>query len=128
MPEQKNHDAVIESLIAAGVTEQLAVGIMDILVSAGCINIQRVPKVMRERQSAEIVPLPPCGNENPAFLRATRKQGGLPVLLLTDKQRVDRRVISAHDPYYRKMYGNTRPAFASETLGTLILSREKRVA
>ena len=108
MPEKTNGDKVRESLVAAGVTEGLAVGIVDILVKAGCIRTEADISIADIKHVAEL-PL--------------RTSAPLGTLLLTSDQRID----VGHERRHRE-FGSPAPLTSiNASPKALLLTPEMRV-
>ena len=109
MLQKKNSDKVRDSLMAAGVTERLATGIVDILVQAGCMPPEADHKTSEVKDAAKIV--------------ASCAGVALPILLLTYGQRTD---VSQgrlrHDPH-----SSASPISIDASAGVLLLTPEMRV-
>ena len=60
-------DRALESLITAGVQEQLAIGIIDILVKAGCMNGAAASEHDKDIYVSEALSLPQSKKGLPVF-------------------------------------------------------------
>ena len=111
MPEKTNGDKVRESLVAAGVTEGLAVGIVDILVKAGCIRTEADISIADIKHVANVAELP------------LRTSAPLGTLLLTSDQRID----VGHERRHRE-FGSPAPLTSiNASPKVLLLTPEMRV-
>ena len=111
MLQKTNSDKVRDSLMAAGVTERLATGIVDILLQAGCMQPEADYKASEAKHTAKIVPIAACAGV------------ALPTLLLTYGQRTDVRQGRHHcDPH-----SSASPISIDASAGLLLLTPEMRV-
>ena len=116
--EETGRDRVLESLMTAGVPEQLAISIIDILVKAGCMHGTAASKLDKKLCVSESLSLPQNKKGLPVFLRFPLIHDTLPALLSTYKQRVD----AADGRRFRDMYSYARLAYANADVNTPMLA------
>ena len=121
LPEQTDSDRALESLMAAGAPEELAVGIINVLVNAGCMQGPAASEAATEKCSAEVASLSYLQKSTPAFLRFSPIKATLPTLLLNYDQRID----VARDRRNRDMYSYARMASTLTSTDALLLAPAK---